>query len=286
VAAPARAEPGHWVGAPSALVAGGEIWLAYRERDPRRRGGRVVLARGSGSDPVLAVEQEMFGAESLERPALALTTDGRWRLYVSCATPGSKHWRIDLLEADAPERLGTAQPRTVFPGDERTAVKDPVIRCAAGRWHAWVCCHPLDVPGEEDRMLTRYATSLDGVDWTWHGDALVPRPGGWDARGARVTAVLDGAAYYDGRASAAENFHERTGLAALAAGGSLRAAGDAPVADVRYVDAVRAPDGAIRLFYEAPRPDGSHDLRTQRTQPGSDPFDFGRLDAAGELLAG
>jgi hypothetical protein len=272
VVEPARPEPGHWAGAPSALVTGADTWLAYRERDPERRGGRVVLAHahaGRRFDPVLVLDQERFGAESLERPALTLTGDGRWRLYVSCATPGSKHWRIELLEARAPERLGQAAARTVFPGDERTAVKDPVIRFAAGLWHGWICCHPLDEPGEEDRMETRYATSRDGVDWTWHGPALSPRADTWDARGVRVTAVLLTGAYYDGRASQAENFRERTGLAAgVATSGvvtaRLRADDAGAVADVRYVDAVRDPDGALRLFYEAPRPDGAHELRTER----------------------
>ena len=175
-----------------------------------------MLAHSHGGerfDPVVILDQDRFGAESLERPALTRTRDGRWRLYVSCATPGTKHWRIDLLEASAPEQLGEDNARTVFSGDELTAVKDPVIRFAAGRWHGWICCHPLDQPGEEDRMLTRYATSPDGVDWTWHAAALTPQDGTWDARGVRVTAVLARAAYYDGRASKDENFHERTGLA-------------------------------------------------------------------------
>jgi len=128
---PARPEPGYWAGAPSALVAGTDTWLAYRERDPRRRGGRVVLAQsadGERFDPVAVLDQERFGAASLERPSLTRTADGRWRLYVSCATPGSKHWRIDLLEARSPEELGRADARTVLPGDERTAVKDPVVQ--------------------------------------------------------------------------------------------------------------------------------------------------------------
>ena len=61
---------------------------------------------------------------------------------------------------------------------------------------------------------------------------LAPRPGEWDARGARVTAVLaDGTAYYDGRATKEENFRERTG--------DRRRRG--PVADVRYLDVARAP---------------------------------------------
>jgi hypothetical protein len=112
-------------------------------------------------------------------------------------------------------------------------------------------------------MATAYATSTDGLAWEWQGTVLAPRPGHWDARGARVAAVLaDGRAFYDGRATREENFSERTGVAEPCSGG-LRAAGDGPVADVRYVDAVALPEGAHRLYYEAPLPDGSHELRTE-----------------------
>ena len=88
-----------------------------------------------------------------------------------------------------------------------------------------------------------------------------PAPG---TRAARASpAVLpDGRAYYDGRATAAENFSERTGIAEPGPGGSLVAVGDGPVAGVRYVDALALPGGGLRLFYEAPLPDGSHELRT------------------------
>ena len=104
-------------------------------------------------------------------------------------------------------------------------------------------------------MSSAYATSDDGLDWKWHGTVLAGRPGAWDARGARLTSVLpDGRASYDGRATAAENWFERTGLVA---------ARDEPVADVRYLDVLPLADGAYRIFYEARLPDESHELRTE-----------------------
>jgi hypothetical protein len=265
VAVPAPGSgPGQWAGAPSAaLDDDGNLVLAYRVRTSARRGGSVVLARsadGTALEPLLELDKDRFGAASLERPALVRLEGGAWRLYLSCATPGSKHWWICALDAATPEGLAAAEARTVFPGDAAAGVKDPVIRRRADGWHAWICCHPLAEPGEEDRMTTAHATSADGLSWTWQGTVLRGRPGTWDARGARVTAVLaDGRTSYDGRASKEENFSERTGLAA---------AREAPVSDARYLDVLELPEGGARLFYEAPLPDGSHELRTELVTSG------------------
>jgi len=253
---------GNWAGAPSAALDGdGTLAVAYRLRTAAGRGGSVVLARGRDGEALHAVaelDKERFGAESLERPALVRLGDG-WRLYLSCATPGSKHWWICALDAPTLEALAAAEPRTVLPGDARTGVKDPVIRRRDGAWHAWICCHPLDVPGEEDRMTTAHATSADGLDWTWHGTVLAGVPGAWDARGARVTAVLAGGLMtYDGRATKEENFSERTGRADDRA---------APVSNARYLDVLELPGGGHRLYYEAPLADGSHELRTELIPP-------------------
>jgi hypothetical protein len=120
-------------------------------------------------------------------------------------------------------------------------------------------------------MSTAYATSEDGLSWDWQGTVLRPRPGEWDARGARVTAVLaDGQATYDGRATKEENFSECTGVAQSTGElGRLHAVGDGPVSDARYLDVLPLPDGGYRLYYEAPLADGSHELRTELIAPPS-----------------
>ncbi|MGH3345101.1 MAG: hypothetical protein ACRDPK_19965 [Carbonactinosporaceae bacterium] len=215
-----------------------------------------------------------MAAESLERPALVVTPQGMWRLYVSCATPGGAHWRVELMEARDPGGFDPARRQVVLPGDAKTAVKDPVIVHHDGLWHLWASCHPLTVVGETDQMTTDYATSLDGLAWTWHGTALDGRLGYWDGRGTRITSVMFSGsgvlASYDGRASALENCEERTGLAVGAEPGALAAHATAPAATspygsgcLRYLAVVALPGGSHRLYYKAGGLGGSHDLCTE-----------------------
>ncbi|HZC26350.1 MAG TPA: hypothetical protein VE287_04960 [Actinopolymorphaceae bacterium] len=265
--------PQRWAGAPTAVLTDDTTLLAYRVRDVA--GDRVVLARsddGVHVEPVAELSSKALGVAMVERAAPVRTATG-WRLYVSCAEPGTKGWWIGLLEGRRLEDLAAADLRRLDLGTPQEAVKDPVIRRTGSGtgsgvgsgWEAWVCRHPLDVPGAEDRMSTVYATSDDGVTWHRHGIVLAARPGQWDARGARVTTVLpDGRACYDGRATAAENWFERSGLAhPTGVGAELRALDAGPVADVRYLEVLTLPSGGHRLYYEARRPDGAHELRTE-----------------------
>jgi hypothetical protein len=283
VAAPADRRPGSWVGAPSAISADGLIYLAYRLRRPvgEGRGYRNVVAvstDGVHFEEVARVERGQFGAASLERPALAVTPDGRWRLYVSCATENSPHWRVDVLEAATPAGLATATPHTVLAGSSLLGVKDPVIVWDQDRWHLWASVHPLEDADATDRMTTDYATSPDGLAWSWHGTVLAGRPGRWDARGVRVSSVLiagdDLVASYDGRASAAQNWEELTGVATGArnAGGrfgALTALSSDPLRSpnepggLRYLSTVAVPGGGVRIYYELTCADGAHELRTE-----------------------
>jgi hypothetical protein len=88
----------------------------------------------------------------------------------------------------------------------------------------------------------------------------------WDARGARVTAVLpDGRVAYDGRATKEENWFERIGLARPTGNGpgELEQINEDAAVDARYLDVLPLSDGTCRIYYEARLPDESHELRTE-----------------------
>jgi hypothetical protein len=261
---------GNWIGAASALVHGDSIYLAYRDRHPvdMGRGNRVYVARspvhnGVHFTTLCTIDKEDMDAESLERPALDMRPDGDWDLYLSCATFSSKHWRIERLRAAGPADFTASTRVTVFPGSAESGIKDPVL-VRDPDLRIWATLHPLSEGDENaDRMISVDAFSGEPV--------MTPEPGTWYSRGMRITAVVGGHAYFDGRASAAQNFEERTGIARW--NGSRYVAEDGPASSpfgggaLRYVSAITLPDGGLRLYYESATQYGSHELRTELHVP-------------------
>jgi hypothetical protein len=281
IAAPGVGD-GFWAGAPSVVQADDATYLAYRLRRPvnEGRGYANVVARsldGVRFETLCTLYRDDLGCASLERPALVRRPDGGWRIYVSLSTAGSKHWWIDAFDADDPRELAKGRRVTTWPGEDGTAVKDPVVLVDPdGGWHAWVCCHPLTEPGEEDRMTSIYAFSEDGLSWTQGNVVLTAPPTGWDRRGRRVAAIVprpDGSiiGFYDGRADASENWYERTGtlsgasVDAVLTASSAEVAGQSPYSrhTLRYATVIDLGDGVGRVYFEAASADGSNEIRTQ-----------------------
>ncbi len=268
---------GFWAGGPSVVYSDGLFHLAYRLRRPVDQGRGyanlvAVSTDGLHFEPVAQLSAEAFGCASLERPALIRRPDGGWRVYVSCSTVGSKHWWVEAVDT-APgvglAGLATGTRTVVLPGDADSAWKDVVVGRDGDRWHMWACEHLLDRGDDEaDRMRSVYLTSADGLTWTPRRVALAPTERSWDARGVRITSAWESGgtwlASYDGRASAAENWFERTGFAIGATPEEFE-----PVAGpvdrgghtLRYVTIAQLPTG-IRVYFEAQRADGANDLRT------------------------
>ena len=269
--------PGFWAGGPSVVNTGGDYHLAYRLRRPVDQGRGYANVVASSTDgvhftPVATVLASTFECASLERPALIQRPDGGWRLYVSCSTPGSKHWWVEAIDTPAggsPADLENGVRTVVLPGDNVSAWKDVVVARDGELWQMWACEHLLDEGDDQaDRMRSVYLTSTDGLLWTADKVALAATPQTWDGRGVRITSAWESdgkwIASYDGRASAAENWFERTGFAVGAGPDDfVPVAGpfDRDGRTLRYVTIARTADG-LRLYFEAEREDGANNLRT------------------------
>ncbi len=144
---------------------------------------------------------------------------------------------------------------------------------------------------------TGLATSRDLDHWEWQGVVFAPsnvlpascrqelngtsgkmpearlvRPTGWDAYCRRINSIVpvvgEFLAFYDGSASHAENYEEKTGLAIsadLQNWKTLTPDGPAFISpftskSLRYIDAHIIGEEVV-IFYEFARPDGAHDLR-------------------------
>ena len=120
----AAAAPGpgaqNWAGAPSAVLdEDGSIVVGYRVRHAGELRDEVVIARsedGEQLETVAVLTRDQFGAEMLERPALARTETGTWRAWVGVATPGHEALaHRDARGADPGGPRGRAAERSRSP---------------------------------------------------------------------------------------------------------------------------------------------------------------------------
>ena len=164
--------------------------------------------------------------------------------------------------------------RRVLAELEAEGIETELVQLAGKRISGCTAC--LKCAETKDNRC--HGVSDDGITWCLGDVALAPTPRTWDQRGTRVAAVVveDGSwlAYYDGRDSAEANAEELTGIAIgsapdhlVAQPGPVASSPDRAGGSLRYLDVVALPDGGMRLFYEATRRDGAHDLRTEYVPP-------------------
>ncbi|MBW3634324.1 MAG: hypothetical protein KY456_14980, partial [Chloroflexi bacterium] len=246
------------------------------------------------------------------RCALVQSEKGGWRLYVSYVDGADGRWRIDVIEANAPDAFDPATRTPVLTAGaiEAEGVKDPWVTCVNGMWTMIASFAPTpasvtesgSLHGTHDvyntgltRSLTGLATSSDGLAWQWEGAILEPRDGAWDAYAARINSAIrvDGAwvGYYDGSATAAENYEERCGAAIsndlrrwhrVSLDGPIMGSPSVGPGSVRYVEAIQS-SGWIRYYYEYTRQDGAHELRTSLVrQPAETKEESARVGPEGD----
>jgi predicted GH43/DUF377 family glycosyl hydrolase len=292
---------GYWAGAPSAIYDAEtrRFYLYYRLRVPRElgRGIECRIAESAGGvhfSTIWSARKDEFPTDSMERAALVKRPGAGWLLYLSYVDPATAKWRIDVVEARHPSEFRLAARQKVFVAEDCDAegVKDPYVAVFGGLYYmlASYATHPAGNVSEQEKHGTAdiYATgkttsntglaiSSDGLHWRWLGDCFAPRAGteAWDAYAARIGTLVYlppvWTAFYDGSASVAENYEERTGLAvSFDLRRFERVSEAAPVltspyasGSLRYLDAVQL-ERELFYYYEYARADGSHELRLNR----------------------
>lgn len=303
---PVGKEKGYWVGAPGIFHAQdeGAFYLTYRIRRPRGvapdRGGEARIARSkdlNNFEDVWSVTKDRYNSASIERSAIRKGRDGVWRYFTSYVDPADGKWCVGVIKGRDVAKFDAGKVERVFSAGPLglEGIKDPFIREEDGRYQMFLSVAvatsktrkeshaTLDIFNTGECVsATGLAVSTDLDTWQWQGVIFAPENPGWDQYCRRINSVWHGGryvAFYDGSASEAENYEERTGVAVSSDLKSWQTLTPreplftSPHAShsLRYVD-VLLVDMDVCLFYEFARPDGAHDLRMARTRMESMPF--------------
>jgi hypothetical protein len=294
---------GYWVGAPGVFYAADEpAWyLTYRIRRPRGvtpdRGGEARIARSTDLqnwEDVWSVTKDKFDSASIERSAIHKGTDGQWHYFTSYVDPADGRWCVSRLKSNNVRKFDPAQAKPLFKAAslELEGIKDPWILAHDRAFYMFLSValrtsttsqqshSTLDIYNTGECLsATGLAISRDLENWQWQGVVFKPRASGWDCYCRRINSVVPYRqkfiAFYDGSASHAENYEEKTGLAissdlrrweCLTPSGPILTSPHG-TGSLRYIDAqpTNVPrsviPGALTAFYEFTRPDSAHDLR-------------------------
>jgi hypothetical protein len=294
---------GYWVGAPGVFYAADErAWyLTYRIRRPRGvapdRGGEARIARSTDLkswEDVWSVTKDKFDSASIERSAIQKGTDGQWRYFTSYVDPEDGRWCVSCLKSSNVGKFDAAQAKPLFKAAslELEGIKDPWILAHDRAFYMFLSVAlPTPTTNQQSHATldiyntgqclsaSGLAISRDLENWQWQGVVFKPGASGWDCYCRRINSVVPYnqkfIAFYDGSATHAENYEEKTGLAissdlrrweCLTPSGPILTSPHGS-GSLRYVDAqpTNGPRsvilGALNVFYEFARPDTAHDLR-------------------------
>jgi hypothetical protein len=296
---PVGREKGYWVGAPGVFYAADEqaYYLTYRIRRPRGvapdRGGESRIARSTDLkhyEDLWAVNKDQYDTASIERSAIRKGADGVFRYWTSYVDAKDGRWCVAVIKGRDVTKFDAAKVERVFSAAPLglEGIKDPWVCEENGVFYMFMSVaiatpqtgkkshETLDIYNTGECLsATGLAVSRDLDNWEWQGLVMTPPASGWDKYCQRINSVVKSGgkylAFYDGSASAAENYEERTGLAA---GTSLKTwkslTVDRPALksphtshSLRYIDA-QVLNGEALVFFEFARADGAHDLRLAR----------------------
>ena len=300
---PACFKNGYWAGAPGVFYAADERgwYLTYRIRRPRGvvpdRGGEARIARSTDLEnweDIWCVTKDKFGSASIERSAIHKAAGGQWHYFTSYVDPADGRWCVSCLKSNNVRKLDPAQAKPLFKAAslDLEGIKDPWIFAHDRAFYMFLSValstagtnqqshSTLDIYNTGECLsATGLAISRDLENWQWQGVVFKPRGSGWDGYCRRINSVVPYGqkfiAFYDGSASHAENYEEKTGLAVSS---DLRCweclTPSSPFltsphgsGSLRYIDAqlTNSPRGKtqdnVAIFYEFARPDWAHDLR-------------------------